>query len=100
LRNIGGSTADPALPEFAAGKRFLEALHSNMRQFTRADLTFQQLYEWTNERIVDQGFRNLDFRGNVGHSIATSCSPVSETGVCNLYDWTELGCNAGVIFRQ
>jgi len=68
----GRVTPDPALEAFAKGKRFLETLHGNMRTFVREDVTFHQLYEWTNEQITDEGFRNLDFLGNVGHSIATS----------------------------
>ena len=68
----GTVTPEPVLPDFSRGKRFLEALHSNMLQFAYPDVTFHQLYEWTHEHIVDQGFRNLDFLGNLGHSIATS----------------------------
>jgi hypothetical protein len=34
-------------------------------------MKFQELYDWTNERIKANGFENLDFLGNVGHSIAT-----------------------------
>jgi hypothetical protein len=34
-------------------------------------MRFQELYDWANDRIKASGFENLDFLGNVGHSIAT-----------------------------
>ncbi len=61
----------PAAPEFAVGQQFLKVLHTEMQHTVQADMTFHELFEWTNQRITTAGFENLDFLGNVGHSIAT-----------------------------
>lgn len=66
----GRALSDPAAPEFVVGKNFLEGLHAEMQAIVRPTLTFQDLYEWSNSRIATSGFQNLDFLGNVGHSIA------------------------------
>jgi hypothetical protein len=42
-----------------------------MRSFVTPVTTFHELATWTARRIESGGFVNLDFRGNVGHSIAT-----------------------------
>ncbi len=42
-----------------------------MQQAVHPQMTFHELFEWTNQRIRYAGFENLDFLGNVGHSIAT-----------------------------
>jgi hypothetical protein len=65
----GRHTPDPILAEFVEGKRFLESLHAAMPEFVDIYTTFLQLFNWTNERISADGFENLDFAGNVGHSI-------------------------------
>lgn len=67
----GRATTTATAYEFAIGQSFLEALHADMRQTTHPDMTFHELFTWTNTRIVSDGFENLDFLGNVGHSIAT-----------------------------
>lgn len=67
----GGVVIEPTLDEFVEGKRFLADLHLQMQRFARPDLAFQELFEWANGRIASAGFENLDFLGNVGHSIAT-----------------------------
>ncbi len=51
--------------------QFLESLHAEMRQTVRPEMEFHELFDWTNNRIKVGGFENLDFLGNVGHSIAT-----------------------------
>ncbi len=33
-------------------------------------MTFEALYHYMNDLIVEKGFLNLDFLGNLGHSIA------------------------------
>jgi len=68
----GRVVSEPVAPEFAAGRRFLETLHAEMRNTVHPDMQFSELYEWTNDRIKANGFENLDFLGNVGHSIATN----------------------------
>jgi hypothetical protein len=42
-----------------------------MPAFVDRSTSFHELFEWANARIVGAGFENLDFRRNVGHSIAT-----------------------------
>jgi Xaa-Pro aminopeptidase len=44
-------------------------LHRKMRAFVRPDTSFHDLYEFANAQIRQEGFENLDFLGNVGHSI-------------------------------
>ncbi len=60
----------PNDPAFAAGIAFLRRLHSAMRLFVTVRTTFHELAVWTARQIESAGFVNLDFRGNVGHSIA------------------------------
>jgi len=66
-----GVATEPTSTEFTVGKRFLADLHGEMRRYVHPDLAFHDLYEWTNTHIEKAGFENLDFLGNVGHSIAT-----------------------------
>lgn len=67
----GRVTPTPMAPEFACGKQFLETLHSAMRQTAHPAMTFHELFDWANRNIAASGFENLDFLGNVGHSLAT-----------------------------
>jgi hypothetical protein len=66
----GRATREPRLPEFTVGRDFLKRLHADMLAFVDDDTTFHQLYEWTNDCIAAACFQNLDFKSNVGHSIA------------------------------
>jgi Xaa-Pro aminopeptidase len=61
----------PETLEFNNGIRFLEQLHLKMLNLVMPETTFGQLFEWTNVCIRESGFVNLDYRSNVGHSIAT-----------------------------
>lgn len=65
-----GAVVEPTLSEFTVGEEFLTELHSQMQSFVNPDRTFQELFEWSNRQIRAAGFVNLDFLGNVGHSIA------------------------------
>lgn len=67
----GCVTPTPVTPAFAKGQGFLTSLHADMQQTVQPAMTFHELFEWTNQRITSAGFENLDFLGNVGHSIAT-----------------------------
>lgn len=67
----GRATATPTAREFTAGQHFLKILHADMQQTVHPAMTFHELYTWTNQCITSAGFENLDFLGNVGHSIAT-----------------------------
>lgn len=66
-----GVVTEPASPEFTIGKNFLFELHRHMQRYVHPELAFHELFEWTNSHIQNAGFQNLDFLGNVGHSIAT-----------------------------
>lgn len=67
----GRVTFSPGSAAFVAGMSFLHNLHSAMRLFVRPQTTFHELAVWTARQLESAGFVNLDFRGNVGHSIAT-----------------------------
>jgi len=66
----GRVTPAPRLPDFAAGARFLNQLHAAMRVFVTRETTFHDLAVWASRQIEAADFVNLDFRRNVGHSIA------------------------------
>ncbi|GGP18129.1 M24 family metallopeptidase [Silvimonas iriomotensis] len=68
----GRVTDEPESPALAEGKAFLAGLHQRMQATVRPDWTFDKLFRWTNAEIAAAGFENLDFLGNVGHSIATA----------------------------
>ena len=67
----GCVVSEPLAPEMASGKRFLKFLHTEMQETVYPEMKFHELYDWANNRIKGSGFENLDFLGNVGHSIAT-----------------------------
>ena len=67
----GKVTKTPQLLEFKNGLGFLEQKHTQMLKLVRPQTTFGQLFDWANMRIRQNGFVNLDYRNNVGHSIAT-----------------------------
>ncbi|CAN5821923.1 hypothetical protein BH11PSE12_BH11PSE12_23340 [soil metagenome] len=67
----GKVTTNPELLEFKNGMRFLTQLHQKMCKLVRPETSFGQLFEWANVCIRENGFVNLDYRNNVGHSIAT-----------------------------
>lgn len=46
-----------------------EKLHEEMRAFVRRDTTFEELFYHINSLICENGYVNLDFLGNLGHSI-------------------------------
>jgi Xaa-Pro aminopeptidase len=67
----GCVVSEPVAPELAAGRLFLASLHADMQKTAHPEMKFHELFDWTNDRIKTNGFENLDFLGNVGHSIAT-----------------------------
>lgn len=67
----GCCRVQPRDPAFSRGKAFLGSLHAEMLRFVTRATTFHQLFEWSVAKISAAGFENLDFAGNVGHSIAT-----------------------------
>ena len=68
----GKVTVKPTLLEFKNGMHFVEQLQQQMMRIARPEISFGQLFDWANVRIRESGFVNLDYRNNVGHSIAIS----------------------------
>lgn len=66
----GRVVCTPVGVEFQRGLAFVEELHIQVRSFVTPQTTFGDLYEFANQQITSEGFENLDFHGNVGHSIA------------------------------
>ncbi len=55
--------------EWRNGLKMEEYLHITLMEMAAPDMTFGELYNYMNELIVKKGFLNLDFLGNLGHSI-------------------------------
>lgn len=55
--------------EWRAGLLMEEELHKELIAFATPQTTFEELYYHINKLITDRGFINLDFLGNLGHSI-------------------------------
>ncbi|MBC3871232.1 M24 family metallopeptidase [Undibacterium oligocarboniphilum] len=66
----GRVTSNPKQLEFQNGLNFLDQMHLQMQKLVKPHTTFGQLFDWANMRIRQSGFVNLDYRNNVGHSIA------------------------------
>ena len=56
-------------PEWKSALLMEEKLHAELLCFATKETTFEELYYHMNAFIVDNGFVNLDFMGNLGHSI-------------------------------
>ena len=56
-------------PEWKSGLQMEEKLHAELLRFATKETTFEKLYYHMNEFIVENGFVNLDFMGNLGHFI-------------------------------
>jgi len=57
-------------PEWRSGIAMEQYLHEELIHFASSDTTFEELYFHMNRLIESKGFVNLDFGGNLGHSIA------------------------------
>ena len=66
---FGSFVEQPKTMEYRNGLRFLSQLHEEMMLWLRPEVSFHQLFQWTNVRIRESGFVNLDYRSNVGHSL-------------------------------
>ena len=55
--------------EWKRGLLMEDKLHAELLRFAMKETTFEELYYHMNEYIVENGFVNLDFMGNLGHSI-------------------------------
>ena len=56
-------------PEWKSGLQMEEKLHIELLRFATKETTCEELYYHMNKYIVENGFVNLDFMGNLGHSI-------------------------------
>lgn len=65
----GRFTTSPRAREFIDGLAAEAALHTFLCSFVRPDMTFDELFRAANAQIAGAGFENLDFQGNIGHSI-------------------------------
>lgn len=57
--------------EWKNGLLMEEKLHSELLSFATPETTFEELYLHINKFISANGYINLDFMGNLGHSIVT-----------------------------
>lgn len=55
--------------EWKSGVLMEEYLHEEMCKFVAPETTFEELYFYMNNVIQEKGYINLDFMGNLGHSI-------------------------------
>ena len=60
--------------EWKTGLIMEDKLHQEMREFVTRDTTFEQLFFHINKYIIQCGYINLDFMGNLGHSIVKTKS--------------------------
>ncbi len=55
--------------EWRSGLETEDCLHEAMMRFVNEDTTFEELFYFINNEITKRGYINLDFLGNLGHSI-------------------------------
>lgn len=60
---------DMECEEFRDGLICEDKLHDKLREIATPDMTFEEVYIIMNSYILDLGYENLDFLGNLGHSI-------------------------------
>lgn len=70
----GQCTVNPKLAEFQEGESAEAKLHRKMKEFVTPKTKFSELFEFGNHNIKELGFENLDFLGNLGHSIEIKTS--------------------------
>lgn len=63
---------NPSSSAFKEGIEIELWLHQKMKEFVSSDAKFSELFDYGNELILQKGFENLDFLGNLGHSIETN----------------------------
>lgn len=49
--------------------KFIESLHEKMKNVIKPELSYENIYELLNYEIESNGYENLDFGKNLGHSI-------------------------------
>lgn len=67
----GEYVSNPRREDFHEGESVEIELHEAMNEFVTPETLFYELYEFGNRQINVRGFENLDFLGNLGHSIET-----------------------------
>ena len=65
----GVITQKPKTSDFQEGLTIEKELHNRMKAFVTPKTLFSELYEYGNAQIIALGYENLDFLGNLGHSI-------------------------------
>lgn len=88
----GAVVGSPQDPEFGLGHETVLTLHQQIRQQVTTEFTFHDLFTLTNDLITSSGFENLDFLGNVGHSIATRLDDRLFVEANNHQLLTSVGC--------
>jgi len=66
---MAGHVENEPVLEFLHGSRTEKKLHKVFIDYVKPDMTFEEVYLHMNEIIQDLGYINLDFSGNLGHSI-------------------------------
>lgn len=67
-----GKTVPPEktnIPEFKAGLNAQKQLHEKLKKFITLETTFEDIYLKFNQLIDELGYKNLDFKKTLGHSI-------------------------------
>lgn len=70
----GGFTLEPYAAEIRVGLDAQALLHQSMQSFVTPATMFSELFSFSNTQIASLGFENLDFLGNLGHTIESTRS--------------------------
>lgn len=62
-------TDTPNSLEFTKGLAAEKHLHNFIKEIAKPEMIIDDLYQEANREIIKLGYKNLDFRGNIGHSI-------------------------------
>ena len=65
----GVAVFPPTDPDFADGHHMQILLHTEMKRVVNRQTTFKELFHLATEIIEREGYENLDFLDNLGHSI-------------------------------
>ena len=67
--NVVKSISEIKNDEWRNGLIMETKLHERMKEIVSPNMTFEELYYQMNKYIKEEGYINLDFMGNLGHSI-------------------------------
>lgn len=67
--NVARSMDNIINNEWRDGLEMEKGLHDKMKEIVTPQMTFEELYYQMNDYIREKGYINLDFMGNLGHSI-------------------------------